>query len=1173
MSKTALVIELPTPCHNRYYTQPPASGIALALTQTSRTNNIPLLVITQTMQQAIELQHACQFFDLQQTCLIFPTWETLPYDKFSPHQEIVSDRLLTLLRLPELEQGIVIAPMSTILTRLAPKSYLAGQVFSLRVGQKLSWQSMRQQLQLASYRCVSQVTLPGEYATRGSLFDIFPGGSHHPFRIDLLDEEIESIKKFDPETQRSIENLSAIELLPAHEFPMNEAGIKAFRQNFREVFSVNPAKCPIYEAVSRGETPPGIEYYLPLFFEKTATLFDYLPNNTIVIAPGNFGQLAEQEWLPIRERYQQFCHDDTHPILSPAQLFLSVDELNAALNQFSHCLWLDPKTANKKQLNHLQKLNFIELPDLLIQAHLEQPLVKLIGHLNTREHQQPSTLATQSDALSKISNVLFCAETEGRRANLIALLKPAFPDLIEIASWQEFQEKIACNQPTTAVCIASIEDGFIVPNSFAIIPEAALLGRQVIQSRRRKSKHFDRELIIRNLAELCIGDPIVHIDHGVGRYQGLEVLQIGDHEGEFLKITYEGGNLYVPVSNVELISRYSGIDTEHAPLHRLGSDVWEKSKRKAIEQVRDVAAELLIIYANRAAKQGFCHTAPEEHYQAFTAAFPFEETFDQSNAIEAVINDMIAAKPMDRLICGDVGFGKTEVAMRAAFLAVQSGKQVAVLVPTTLLAQQHFENFTNRFAHWPIKVDVLSRFRNAREQQQILQHLAQGQIDIIIGTHKLLSNQIQFSDLGLLVIDEEHRFGVRQKELLKKWRTDIDVLTMTATPIPRSLNMAMAAMRDLSIIATPPAKRLAIKTFVREFDWPLVREAIQRETLRGGQVYFLHNEVVSIERIADELRALVPEARIAVAHGQLPERALEQIMFDFYHHRFNVLICSTIIETGIDVPNANTIIMNRADKFGLAQLHQLRGRVGRSHHQAYAYLLTPATKSLTPDARKRLEAIELLEELGVGFALATHDLEIRGAGELLGENQSGHIQAIGYTLYTELLDRTVKAMQSGELPEDLTTLARPNKDCETELHIAAFIPDTYINDVNLRLIFYKRISAASNETELNELKVELIDRFGALPPQAKNLLEQIKLKWQLQQLGIKRIEATATGGCLEFSKNTQFDPGKLIHLIQSKPKEFKLDGPNRLKFFWSNEVAAEDRINAAEQLLKSLQAK
>jgi transcription-repair coupling factor (superfamily II helicase) len=1130
------ILEIPTKIKNVFYTKMPIASTGFALTQAAQSVQQLFLVITEGPQEAFTLQQACHFFAPDLSCYVLPAWETLPYDQFSPHQSIVSERLVTLYRLPHLTQGIVIAPVSTILQKLAPPSYLSGCMFSLKQGQKFNWETMRSQLQSAGYHAVNQVMLPGEYAVRGSLFDVFPTGAAFPLRVDLWDDEIESIKRFDPETQRSQETLPEIELLPAHEFPLNEAGIRLFREQFRETFSINPAHCPFYQAVSQGETPPGIEYYLPLFFSQLASIFEYLPKNTVIFSPGNLQNIVKHEWQHIQERYDQLSHDILRPILPPRKLFLDADEVRIAIKAFPTCEWRDAG----------QTLALNPLPDLLLQSHSKSSLEKL-----------------QTYARSK-SKILFTAETAGRQENLISLLKPLFAELSTVENWQDF-----LRQSSTAITVAPLEEGFCVED-FCIIPEAALLGLQAIESRRRKSKHFESELAIRNLAELSINDPIVHIEHGIGRYQGLEILTVGEQQGEFLKIAYEGGNLYVPVSNLYLVSRYSGMEGEHAPLHRLGTDQWEKAKRKAAEKIRDVAAELLKIYAIRAAKEGFCYRPPDEHYQAFAARFPFEETPDQTTAIQAVIQDMTSLRPMDRLICGDVGFGKTEVAMRAAFLAVQSGKQVGVLVPTTLLAQQHFETFSDRFAHWPIKIEVISRFRISKEQQDILERLQKGQIDILIGTHKLLQSTVKFHDLGLLIIDEEHRFGVRQKEALKQWRANVDILTMTATPIPRTLSMAMAAIRDLSIIATPPAKRLSIKTFVREFDWSLVKEAVMRETLRGGQVYYLHNDVASIEKTAEDLRKLLPEARIAAAHGQLPERELERVMADFYHQKFNVLVCSTIIETGIDVPNANTIIITRADKFGLAQLHQLRGRVGRSHHQAYAYLLTPSLKALTSDAQKRLEAIEVLEELGVGFALATHDLEIRGAGELLGENQSGHIQAIGYTLYTELLDRAVKALQKGELLEE--DFLKSNPHCEIDMQLPAFIPENYLPDVNLRLIFYKRIASAPELESLNELRAEIIDRFGQMPLQTQYLFDQMRLKFKAESLGVKSVKWQGESVKLEFLENARVDAAKIIQLIQQDSKELKLEGPRKLRFMWPEKISVEQRIEAILKILKILES-
>lgn len=1137
------VFDPPIMGHNKsvFYTNLPGTSLTFVLSQAAKHSNGPLLLIADSVLEAQRWQEECRFFAPELPCLLFPAWETLPYDVFSPHQDIISERLRTLQQLPLLTKGIIISPISTLLQRLAPVDYLAGQVFLLAKGEKFSLVQMRERLVKAGYHAVSQVSLPGEYAVRGSIFDIFPTGSEQPYRIDLFDDEVDSIRGFDPETQRSSDQVDKIQLLPAHEFPLTEEGIKFFRGKWRETFSHNPNDCSVYQAVSHGESAPGLEYYLPLFFEKTASLFDYLPNATIIFSKEKLIACAESEWQEVRDRYEQRRHDISRPILTPVEIYLAIDELFGAIKKFSQLKLVAPESEK-------QAIDFAvqALPSIAAETHQVEPFRRLKNFID--EH---------SDA-----RILFCAETSGRREALLEMLKPQnlMPKVVD--SWQEF----VGSSVELALVVANLEQGFILPpaEKLILIPEGALLGTHIVQARRRRAKDFDAELVIRNLTELTIGAPIVHVDHGVGRYQGLTTLEVGGVEAEFLKLTYEDSQLYVPVANLHLISRYSGGDVDHAPLHRLGSDQWQKAKRKAAEQVRDVAAELLTIYAKRAAREGFKYQCPQEQYQLFAAGFPFEETIDQERAIEAVMQDMVSAKPMDRLICGDVGFGKTEVAMRAAFLAVHSGKQVAILVPTTLLAQQHYENFCDRFANWPIKIDVMSRFRTAKQQQELLANLKNGNVDIVIGTHKLLQEDVVFHDLGLVIIDEEHRFGVRQKERLKSLRSEVDILTMTATPIPRTLNMAMSDLRDLSIIATPPARRLAVKTFVREFDWPLIREAIQREILRGGQVYFLHNMVETIENMAEELRKLVPEARIIVGHGQLHERDLERVMIDFHHQRFNVLVCSTIIETGIDIPNANTIIINRADKFGLAQLHQLRGRVGRSHHQAYAYLLTGASKALTADAKKRLEAIAALEDLGVGFMLATHDLEIRGAGELLGENQSGQMQAVGYSLYMEMLHRAVKALQEGKLPDfDMTAEA----DTEIDLQIPALIPENYVGDVNLRLTLYKRLSIAQDGEALKELRVEFIDRFGLLPPATQNLFDLMQLKLQAKGLGIKKIEASTQGGRIEFIEQPSIDPMKILMLIQLKPKQFKFDGPKRLKFFWQVETAKE-RLDKLTEILK-----
>lgn len=1126
-----------------FYTNLPGASLALMLTCLTRRSQGVVVVITANAQQAFELKSGCEFFDPDLPCLIFPEWETLAYDSFSPHQAIVSERLLTLNRLPHLQQGILITSVHTLLQRLPPVAYLASQVFDIRVGDSFALQAMRDRLTQAGYHAVMQVAAPGEFAVRGSVFDLFPTGSDTPFRLELFDEEIESIKVFDVDSQRSSGSVTQMQVLPAHEFPWSADSIRDFRLRFREQFAVNPSDCPVYQAVSQGQTPPGIEYYFPLFFDATASLFDYLPKTATFVRWQHLPESAESLWLDIRERYEQRCHDVTRPILLPVQLYLTTDEVFQRLKSFNQAV-IQPHPSDKSHEFALETL-----PDVTLQSH----------HAFARLQQY-----LQQKAEAK---VLFCAETAGRREALLELLKGSEISPKPCESWAAFLQQTDAYQ----IMVAPLDQGFAVPKgahpAMVVVPEAALVGSQSPRVRRRKARDFDTELVIRNLSELQVGSPIVHVDHGVGRYQGLEVLQVGEYEGEFLKIHYQDSHLYVPVASLHLISRYSGTDIEHAPLHRLGSDQWQKAKRKAAEHVQDVAAELLAIYAKRAARQGFQYPLIDEHYLAFAASFPFEETWDQKAAIDAVIADMTSSRPMDRLVCGDVGFGKTEVALRAAFLAVQAGKQVAVLVPTTLLAQQHYENFANRMANWPIKVAVLSRFNTAKEQQEVLAQLATGRIDIVIGTHKLVQKDVRFHDLGLVVIDEEHRFGVKQKERLKALRSEVDVLAMTATPIPRTLNMAMAQIRDLSIIATPPAKRLAIKTFVREFNWPLIREAIARETLRGGQVYFLHNRVDTIENMAEDLRQLLPDIRFEVAHGQLHERDLERIMDDFHHQRFQVLVCSTIIETGIDIPNANTILINRADKFGLAQLHQLRGRVGRSHHQAYAYLLTPAKQALTVDAQRRLEAIETLEELGVGFALASHDLEIRGAGELLGEEQSGQMHSIGFSLYTDMLDQAVKALQRGE-SADFSEVA--TNDSDIDLHLPALIPADFVPDINQRLILYKRIASAGSDQALSDLQVEMIDRFGLLPEACKALFDVMHLKLWAKSWGVKKIEASASGGRIEFHARHRFDPVKLLTLIQTKPKHFKLDGPSGLKFFWQPEVARQERSAMMKKTLEHL---
>ena len=1122
----------------------PGDSMALAISHIAQHSNAPVLIITNDNLTANRLAVAIQFFAPDLEILNFPDWETLPYDHFSPHQDIISQRLITLARLPSLAKGILLVPITTLMQRIAPRTYLAGNSFSFDKGDTIHLDNMRRRLEQSGYHCVSQVMEHGEFAVRGSILDLFPTGSALPYRIDLFDNEIDSIRTFDPDTQLSIETVDNIRLLPAREFPLTETAINQFKQNWRAKFAGDPTLIPIYQDISKGFCPVGIEYYLPLFFTQTELLLDYLPSNSLIIQIENIEKSAEHFWHEINQRYEQLRYDNLRPLLPPADLYLAQNILFAQLKTFAQ---VSIQTENISEGVGRFNYSINALPDLKINHKLEQPLANLQQFLTENN-----------------SRILICAESTGRREALIELLNKINIQPPIVQQWQEFLQ----STDHIAITVASLQTGFtLTDTSLTIIAEPELFGQQIMQQRRRKARSFDNDAIVRNLAELNIGTPVVHIDHGVGRYLGLQTLTVGDHAAEFVTLEYgDNAKLYVPVASLHLISRYSGVDLEHAPLHKLGSGQWEKAKQKATEQVRDVAAELLDIYAQRAARKGHVFNNPVTAYEAFAAGFPFEETPDQQQAIENVIADMTSEKPMDRLICGDVGFGKTEVAMRAAFIAVQDGKQVAILVPTTLLAQQHYQNFKDRFADWPVSIEMVSRFRSMQEQKIVLQKLSEGKVDILIGTHKLIQKGVNFKNLGLLIIDEEHRFGVQQKEKLKALRAEVDILTLTATPIPRTLNMAMSGLRELSIIATPPTRRLSIKTFVREHNSALIREAILRELLRGGQVYFLHNDVASIEKTANEIATLVPEARVGIAHGQMRERELEKIMADFYHHRFNVLICTTIIETGIDIPTANTFIMNRADKLGLAQLHQLRGRVGRSHHQAYAYLLTPDPKIMTKDAIKRLDAIASLEDLGAGFTLATHDLEIRGAGELLGEEQSGNMQAIGFSLYMELLDHAVKALKSGKEP----ALTKPlQTGTEIDLHITALIPENYLADVHTRLVFYKRIANASQEQELKELQVEMIDRFGLLPEPIKNLFRITELKLKAQAISICKIDAGPAGGRIEFNEQPNIDASVIIQLIQKYPQLYKLDGPNRLRFTLMQEKT-EDRIKNVSSLLARL---
>jgi len=1108
--------------HTQFWGQLYGNSLALALVETAKKTEKPIVVIAGSATEAHLLESAIEFFTPDAIPLLhFPDWETLSYDIFSPHQDIISDRLSSLAQLPTLSTGIIVLPIQTLAQRISPQAYINAHSLMLDVGDTLSLDNIRIRFEQTGYQCVSSVMEHGEFAVRGSILDVFPMGSQIPYRIELFDDEIENIRSFDPESQRTIEKLEKIRLLPAREFPLDKDGIKQFRQAFRARFEGDSQNCNIYRDITNGLASPGIEYYLPLFFEQTETLFDYIPKNSIFLTNKTMQDQNTIFWQEITERYEARRHDIERPILTPNELYLPINEINKQIKSHQHIQYQQFEYENPSATNY----NTQSPPSLLIDIKLESPSANLQKFITNYK-----------------GRTLFSSESTGRREALLELLQgiDIYPDKFD--SWQAFTE----SKSRHGIIVYPLVEGLQISDpNIALITESQLYGKQVLQRRRRKKEQRDTDIVIRNLAELTLNSPVVHEQHGVGRYLGLTNIEVGDIDAEFLMLEYAGGDkLYVPVNALHLIGRYTGAAPESAPLHKLGSQQWAKAKRKAAERVRDVAAELLDIYAKREAKQGHAYHIDEAQYQAFSSSFPFEETPDQQTAIDNVITNMRSHNPMDHLICGDVGFGKTEVAMRAAFIAVQDGKQVAVLCPTTLLTQQHVENFRDRFADWPIKVDSLSRFKTAKETKETLIQLAAGKIDIIIGTHKLIQKDIKYKRLGLVVIDEEHRFGVRQKDQFKSLRTEVDILTLTATPIPRTLNMAMSGIRDLSIIASPPAKRLAIKTFVSQWDDNLIKEACLREIKRGGQVFFLHNDVETIQIQANKIAELIPEASVEVAHGQMREKQLESTMSDFYHQRFNILVCTTIIETGIDIPTANTIIINRADRLGLAQLYQLRGRVGRSHHGAYAYLITPPQKLLSKDAKKRLEAIESIQTLGTGFTLATHDLEIRGAGELLGDEQSGQMSEIGYTMYTELLERAVESLKQGIEPDLDAPL---HQGAEIDLHIAALIPDEYLNNIHERLMLYKRISSAKSKDELKELQIEMIDRFGLLVQPIKNLFSITELKLNYTQIGVKRIDINDKGGRILFNEKPNVDPIKIIQLIQTEPKIYKLDGNDKLR--------------------------
>ncbi|MEJ8568183.1 transcription-repair coupling factor [Elongatibacter sediminis] len=1128
------------------------SSRALALQAAARAHDGLILVVTRSSHQARILAQDLELLapggpEGATDILLFPDHETLPYDPFSPHPDIISERVAALARLVSMQRGLVLSSITALAQRLPPVDYVRQRAFNLVTGERVVIDAFRERLARAGYQSADQVHQPGQFAIRGSVIDLYPTGTTLPIRIDLFDEEIETIRLFDPETQRTTGQTDRIDLLPAREYPSDEEAFDAFRRAFRLRFDVDTRHVTLYQDLRAGHQPQGLEQYLPLFFETTSNLLDYPGAPLRLVVQEGALQAVADHYRRTAERWEQRRHDVERPVLDPQELFFTPQEVEARLPR-SGAVELADSNAVPEDTDGDAGACFATRPAPELPIH---------------EQGREAGTALKDFVAGFDGQVLFAADSAGRREVLNSTLSSLGMRPTVHEDYAAFHRSGA----HIGLVILPVEDGFIAGDDLALLTESQLFGGRVRQRARREAGERDPEAIVRDLSDLQEGAPVVHEDHGVGRYQGLETLEIDGRPAEFLKLQYAGDDrLYVPVSYLHLISRYTGADLDSAPLHRLGGKQWEKARRKAAEKVRDVAAELLDLYARRQARPGFAFPLDDALYNEFAAGFPYEETPDQQQAIESVIGDLMSDQPMDRVVCGDVGFGKTEVALRAAFVAVQAGRQVAVLVPTTLLAQQHYSNFADRLADWPVKVELLSRFRGAKEIREALQRIEAGKVDIVIGTHRLLQRDVRFERLGLLVIDEEHRFGVQQKERLKQLRAEVDVLTLTATPIPRTLNMAMAGIRDLSIIATPPARRMAVKTLVSNWDKAVIREALGRELQRGGQVFFLHNEVRNIERIAREVGELAPSGRLAIAHGQMAEKELESVMLDFYRQRYNILVCTTIIESGIDVPTANTIVINRADRFGLAQLHQLRGRVGRSHHRAYAYLLVPDRRSMTADAKKRLEAIAALEDLGAGFTLATHDLEIRGAGELLGAEQSGQIHEIGFSLYSDMLNRAVDALRSGKEP-DLD--APVHRGIDIELHVPALIPDDYLGDVPARLTLYKRIASAPDEAALRELQVEMIDRFGLLPQPVKNLFAVAELRLAADRIGLRRLDLGPGGGRIEFAEDSRADPQALIKLVQQESTRYRLEGPQLLRIRHGEEDP-QKRMEQAATLLQRL---
>jgi len=1144
----------PIPGSITHYSHFDGSGDAFVLAKMAQQAK-PIVIIASSALAAQRLLEEIPFFSPELKIHLLPDWETLPYDTLSPHHDLISERLATLYQVMSGACDVLIVPVTTALYRMSPRKYLAAHTFFIKQGDKLVLELLRSQMTLAGYTHVTQVLSPGEYSIRGGLIDLFPMGSPLPYRIDRMGNEIESIRTFDVDTQRSIYPVNEIRLLPAREFPFDKDGRARFRSNFREKFEGDPSRSRIYKDVSKGIAPAGIEYYLPLFFEQTATLFDYLPSSMLLCLHHDIHLEIESFWRDTLSRYQLLRGDNNRPLLPPRDLFLTIEEFFRALKPYPRI-----KFQPEIQESNPKFEDFTSgLPPIQINRRAINPTEKLAAFI--AEFTLPG------------KRVLLLAESLGRRELIIDYLKQygLFPDSCN--DYAQFLE----STKSFMLSVSPLRKGFILTKEgFAFITESELYAMHLYKRRARESRNITSvaDTMLRDLSEVKIGEPVVHEQHGIGRYSGLVNMGLGDgchgQLSEFLSLEYDGGDkLYVPVSQLHLIGRYSGAAPEAAPLHKLGSNQWDKAKRKAMQQVRDTAAELLNLYAQRATRLGHAFGFRQHDYDAFAEGFGFEETPDQASAIHAVIKDLISNKPMDRLICGDVGFGKTEVALRAAFVAVADGKQVVVLVPTTLLAEQHFRNFSDRFGliadQWPVKIAEMSRFRSAKEQIQILEGLAQGGIDIVIGTHKLIQKSVQFKNLGLVIIDEEHRFGVRQKDQLKNLRSEIDVLALTATPIPRTLAMSLEGLRDFSVITTAPQGRLAIKTFVTRFSKGIIREACLRELKRGGQIYYLHNEVETIQFAYDRLTRLLPEVRIHIAHGQMRERDLEHVMRDFYRQQFNMLLCTTIIETGIDVPSANTIIIDRADKFGLAQLHQLRGRVGRSHHQAYAYLLVPEEEAMGTQAKKRIDAIQMMEGLGAGYYLAMHDLEIRGAGEVLGESQSGEMHEVGFNLYSTLLDAAIKSLKEGREPDMQYPLGVTT---EINLHAPSLLPDDYCNDIHERLVLYKRMANCENSDQLDDMQQELVDRFGLFPDPVRTLLECHRLRIAARPLGISRIDATAENILIQFVPSPKVDAVKIIELIQHN-SEYKLSGPDRLRIQVQIEGITE-RILRIKSLIEEL---